>query len=424
MEQANHTEATATAPPTAEPTSPVGGDATATDSPGTATAALAGDAGRGPSVPRRGRLDSLDVFRGATIAGMLLVNNPGDWGNIYPPLRHAEWHGWTPTDLIFPFFLFIVGVAMIFSFSARRARGASGRTLALKVVSRAAILFGLGLLLHAFPWWDVDLSGLRIPGVLQRIALAYLAASAIVLMTGVRGWALAAAVLLLGYWALEMLVPVPGVGAGVLEPGLDLGAYLDRQVFGTEHLWDYSRTWDPEGLLSTLPAVGTVLLGALTGRWIRADGRSALEKTVGLFIAGNVALVAGLAWGAVFPINKNLWTSSYVLFTGGIALHFLAVCYWFIDVRGHRRWTTPFIVFGRNAIAAFVLSSLGARVLGLVQVPDGSAGAVPLKRFLYEALFASWASPRNASLAFATAYVLVWLGLMWILYRRRVFIKI
>jgi predicted acyltransferase len=373
------------------------------------------------SGPAATRLDSLDVFRGVTIAGMLLVNNPGSWAaaDIYPPLRHAAWHGWTPTDLIFPFFLFIVGASMTFSFAKLLERGATRGALLGKTIKRAAILFGLGLLLHGFP--SYDLSTIRIPGVLQRIALAYLMASALVLYLRPRGQAIAGAILLLGYWAAMTLIPVPGSGAGVLEPGRDLGAYIDRAVFGTGHLWIWSTTWDPEGLLSTLPAVATVLTGVFAGYWIRSD-RSPLEKTIGLFLAGHVGLLLGVAWGAVFPINKNLWTSSYVVFTSGMACHFLAVCYWLVDVRRHRRWSVPFLVFGTNAIAAFFLSSLGARILNLIRV--GAGEGVPLKTWIYETAFAPLAAPVNASLAFAIAYTCFWLGIMAVLYRRRIFIKV
>lgn len=390
------------------------GEQTVTRGPSPGTPAVA-------APPRR--LVSLDVFRGITIAGMLLVNNPGSWAYVYGPLQHAEWHGWTPTDLIFPFFLFIVGVATTFSFGNRLDRGADRRELFAKVAKRSLILFGLGLLLHGFP--EYDLSTIRIPGVLQRIAVAYFFASAVVLTTGWRGQAAVAGTLLLVYWGLLMLVPVPGVGAGVLEPGRDLGAFLDRLVFGTEHLWAQSRTWDPEGILSTLPAIGTVLVGVLAGHWIRSDRRDA-DKLVGLFIAANTGLGLGLLWGTIFPINKSLWTSSYVLFTGGMALHLLAICYWLVDVRHRRAWAKPFVILGMNAIAAFFLSGLFARVLGLVQVggDPGDVAAVSLKAWLYNNLFASWAGPLNGSLTFAVGYVLVWLGLMAVLYRRRIFIKV
>jgi predicted acyltransferase len=368
-----------------------------------------------------GRLHSLDVFRGMTIAGMLLVNNPGTWSQIYPPLRHAEWHGWTPTDLIFPFFLFIVGVAMTFSFGRLREGGASRGALVRKAAKRAAILFGLGLLLHGFPNY-LDLSSLRIPGVLQRIALAYFAATLIVLYLRPRGQLMALGALLLGYWALQTLVPVPGIGAASLEPGRDLGAWLDRLVFTEAHLWSQARTWDPEGLLSTLPAIGTTLCGVFAGYWLRS-GPAVSARALGLALAGVAALGLGLLWGAWFPINKNLWTSSYVVFTAGFAAVVLAACYWIVDVRGWQRWAKPFTIYGLNAIAAFFLSGLFARLLTLVRVPAGD-GTVTLKSWIFTNAFLSGASPINASLAYAVAFVLLWLGIMWVFYRRGIFLKV
>jgi predicted acyltransferase len=374
-----------------------------------------------PIHPVPTRLVSLDAFRGMTIAGMLLVNNPGTWSQIYGPLRHAEWHGWTPTDLIFPFFLFIVGVAMTFSFGILTERGATRTTLVRKAAKRAAILFGLGLLLHGFPNY-LDISTLRIPGVLQRIALAYFAATVIVLYLRPRGQAVALAVLLLGYWALQTLTPVPGMGISVLEPGRDLGAFIDRLVFTEAHLWSQARTWDPEGLLSTLPAIGTVLCGVFTAYWLRSARRPS-DKAIGLALAGAAALALGLAWGGWFPINKNLWTSSYVVFTAGFAAVVLAACYWLIDVRGWQAWAKPFTIYGMNAIAAFFLSGLFARLLTLVRVPQGDA-TVTLKGWIFNNLFLSWASPINASLAYAIAFVLLWLGIMWVFYRRGIFVKV
>src|SRR5690606_12001508 len=264
----------------------------------------------------------------------------------------------------------------------------------------------------------VDFGTLRIPGVLQRIAVAYLAASVIVLYTGPRGQAVATALLLLGYWALMTLVPVPGHGAGDLSPDGNLAAYLDRLILGTDHLWQYSRTWDPEGILSTLPAIGSVLLGVFAGHWIRS-GRPRGRITVGLLAAGVAATAVGAAWGVVFPINKNLWTSSYTVFTGGLALLLLGACYWVVDVKGWRGWTLPGVVFGTNAIAAYFLSGIFARLLNMVRVGDE-----PLKAWLYDHAFASWAGPLPGSLAFALAFVGLWLGLMAILYRRRIFIKV
>jgi predicted acyltransferase len=374
----------------------------------------------GPAAP--GRLVSLDVFRGITVAGMLLVNNPGTWSAIYPPLAHAEWHGWTPTDLIFPFFLFIVGVSMAFSLLPSLERGEGRGGLLRKAAVRGAKLFALGLILAAFPFYDLDLAHLRIPGVLQRIGVAFVAAAALVVFLRPRAQAIATGALLLGYWAAMTLIPVPGFGAGDLGKDGNVAAYIDRAVIGTDHMWKSAKTWDPEGLFSTLPAVATVMLGVFAGRWLRS-GRSPAEKAVGLFLVGNVAMVVGLAWHAVFPINKNLWTSSYVVFTAGMALHFLATCYWVVDVRGFQRWSRPFLVFGVNAIAAFFLSGVMARILNLVKLP-ATPDPISLKAWIFNHGFASWLSPVNASLAFALCFVLFWIGMMEVLYRRRIFIKV
>lgn len=362
-----------------------------------------------------GRLLSLDAFRGLTIAGMILVNNPGTWGAIYAPFRHAAWHGWTPTDLIFPFFLLIVGVSVPFSFSRRLERGDSRAVLFRHILRRSVILFGLGLFMAAFPRFEWD--GLRIMGVLQRIGLVYLMAATAYLFLGPRGRGGLATVLLLGYWALLTLVPVPGFGPGDLSPDGNLGAYLDRALLG-DRLWQ--DTWDPEGLLSTLPAIATTLIGMFGGEWVRRNGPT--ERTAaGLLAAGVVGVVAGLAWGTVLPINKPLWTSSYVVFTAGAGFLLLGVFFWIMEVRDHKAWARPFIVYGMNAIAVFVASGLLAKTMGLVRVQDGRT---TLKGWLFSRGFQSWAGDLNGSLLFAIAYVLFWLGLMWVLYRRRIFIKI
>jgi predicted acyltransferase len=368
-----------------------------------------------------GRLTSLDAFRGATIAGMILVNNPGSWSYVYAPLLHAEWHGWTPTDLIFPFFLFIVGVAMPISFGKRLARGDSKRGLARHVVTRSAILFGLGLFMALFPTFS-DWGTLRIPGVLQRIGVVYLVASTLYLTLGARGRWSALAVILLGYWALMTLVPVPGFGAGDLSPGGNLGAYLDRLILGQQHLYR-ADVWDPEGLLSTLPAVGTALLGIFTGEWLVSD-RAAGAKVKGLLVASAVAVALGLLWDLLFPINKKIWTSSYVVFCAGMAGLILGAFYWMIELRARKKWSRPFVIYGMNAIAVFVGSGLLTKTLIKIPVaaPDGQSTSV--YGWMYRHLFASWAGPLHGSFAFALSYVGFWLFLMWLLYRRRIFIKI
>jgi predicted acyltransferase len=366
------------------------------------------------------RLVSLDVFRGITIAGMVLVNNPGTWAHIYWPLQHAQWHGWTPTDLVFPFFLFIVGVAITLAFGSRVESSRSTRDLYLKVIKRTLIIFAIGLFLNAFPYFG--LSELRIPGVLQRIAVCYFFASIIFLNTKVRTQIAITIALLLVYWFLVKLIPAPGFAAGDLTKEGSLPSFIDRVVFG-KHVWAQAKVYDPEGLLSTIPALATTLIGVLTGHWLRTKN-SAYEKVAGMFVGGAMCVAVGWAWNSFFPINKALWTSSYVLFTGGLALQFLALCYWVIDIKGYRRWAKPFEIFGVNAIALYVGAGIMAEVLGVIKVSGSSGTKIPLGSWIYENLFASWASPVNASLAFAVAFVLVWLGLMWILYQRKIFIKV
>ena len=370
----------------------------------------------------RGRVVSLDAFRGLTIAAMILVNNPGSWAYVYAPLAHAEWHGWTPTDLIFPYFLFIVGVAIPFSLSRRLAEGAGRGRLFRHVVRRSLILIGLGLAMRAVP--DFDILDMRLYGVLQRIGLVYCAAAALYLWGSERGRAAWTAGLLLGYWAVLALVPVPGgAGAGDLSPDGNLAAWLDRLIMG-DRLWQ--GTWDPEGLLSTLPAVGTCLLGIFCGEWLRS-GRAGGKIARRMWAWGAGLVVAGLAWDVVFPINKNLWTSSYVLFTAGTALLLFGAMYWVIDVKRVRdgwrgAWVTPLVVYGMNSIAVFVASGMFAKTLARIRV--GGEGGTPLSAWLYESAFRPWAGDYGGSLAMALAQVSFWLGVMWLLHRRGIHIKI
>jgi predicted acyltransferase len=378
---------------------------------------------------RRERLTALDVFRGLTIAGMLLVNNPGTWSAIYPPLRHAAWHGWTPTDLIFPFFLFIVGITTHLSLDARRARGDDDGKLVLQVLRRGGIIILLGLLLSGFPFipkYGFDFSTMRIPGVLQRIGVAYIAAALLALWTSTRTQLLVAAALLLGYWAVMTLVPVPGTGmVGALalsRPDATLAAWVDRTLLG-DHLWKVSKTWDPEGILSTIPAIGTAMLGVLAGRWI-ASPRPLMDRIAGLFAGGSIGMVVGLMWHWSFPINKNLWTSSYVLFTAGMACVTIATCIWLIDVQRVTGWTKPFVVFGMNPILAFVGSGMMARLMASIIKVERGGQTVSLQKAIYDSTFASWLAPMNASLLYAVCFVVLWFLILAGLYRRGVFLKV
>lgn len=367
------------------------------------------------------RLIFLDVFRGLTVAGMVLVNNPGSWAHIYWPLEHAEWNGWTPTDLIFPFFLFIVGVAIPLALGKRIERGDSRRALFLKVLYRSAIIFLLGEFLAGFPYFH--LSTIRIPGVLQRIAVCYFFASLIFLKTRPRTQAIIAVALLIIYWRVMKHFPAPGYYAGDWSKEGSLASYIDRRVLGP-HIWKQGIVYDPEGILSTMGALATTLFGVLTGNYLRDKTRAPIERVAHMLIAGVCCVIVGWIWNAWFPINKSLWTSSYVFFTAGLALQFLALCYWLIDIKGYKLWTKPFVIFGVNAIVLFVGTGVMARLMGLIKFsrPDGTRRS--LQGLIYNNAFASWLPPNRASLAFAISFILLWLFFMWLLYRKNIIIKI
>ncbi|MEO8647791.1 MAG: DUF5009 domain-containing protein [Acidobacteriota bacterium] len=443
------------------------------------------------------RLISLDVFRGMTIAGMVLVNNPGTWSAIYSPLEHAAWHGITPTDYIFPFFLFIVGVAIPIALGKRIAAGITRDTY-LRIVVRAATIFVVGLLLSAIPFFDFAKTGIpyaiklavvfgyctalflylwgkvtpalivaavsaaavavfwlagyvvvpynigtmRIPGVLQRIAVCYLITSIIYVNTSWKQQTAIGFALLLLYWLIMVCVPVPGCEVTTIDDkACNFAAYFDRMILTESHMWRSSKVFDPEGLLSTIPAIVTTLSGVLTGTWLRSKGRSeenvqepevtdlmsrisAMNKAGGIFFAGTALLAVGWSWSLLFPLNKSLWTSSYVLYTSGLALLTLGFCYWLIDIKGYRAWARPFVVFGVNALALFVFSGMMARVMGMIRFAGSDGKETSLQGWIFNTFFLSWAAPINASLAYATCFILLWLGLMWILYSRRIYIKV
>ncbi|CAN7488278.1 DUF5009 domain-containing protein [Phenylobacterium sp. LjRoot225] len=397
---------------------------------------------------RRERLVSLDVFRGLTVAGMLLVNDPGKFDAVYAPLSHAAWHGWTPADLVFPSFLFIVGITTHLSLSARQARGDAPQVMLRQIVRRAALIFLIGLGLHWFPFHTYgpmpgaapaglparigdSLLHLRIPGVLQRIALCYLAGGLLTLSAGWRTQIAVLGAILLGYWAMLMGVPVPGSGAtglaAIAEPSATLGAWIDRRLFDWGpwgvHLWKYSRTWDPEGALSTLPAVGTVILGLLAGRWIGQD--RPLDQRVRLLLAAGAAgILLGLVWGVAFPINKNLWTSSYVLFAGGVGAALLALLMLTIELKGRRRWAAPFLVFGVNPILAYALSEATATVIYSWWTAPHQGRQVGVELWFTDLVFSPWLPPKLASLAFALTYVAAFYLLLRAFYTRGLILKI
>ena len=362
-----------------------------------------------------GRIASLDAFRGFAIASMVLVNNPGDWAHLYAPLDHAKWNGWTFTDLVFPFFLFAAGMSMAVSLDRRLRAGEDRAKLMASMVKRAAVIFLVGFVLNLFP--SFDFSTVRIPGVLQRIALCIVIAAPIAIGCRTRtlvAWIFAFMAI---YSALMLLVAVPGpdgvVAAGVLEPGRDFGAWLDRAVFH-EHLWKQARTWDPEGLTSTLPAVGSVLFGVGAGRWLLRQP-SSLRTSSLLFAAGLVALGVGLDLDRVFmPINKNLWTPTYAIFMTGWSLVALAVFHATMDARSMgRRLFRPLSIYGMNALFIFALSGLVARLLIM---GDG-------KRALYAPIQALPVAPENASLLFAIAFDLAMFAVAWLMWKKRWFVR-
>lgn len=410
------------------------------------TAPVATPAARQP----RERLLSLDVFRGLTIAGMLLVNNPGSWGAIYPPLEHAAWNGWTPTDLIFPFFLFIAGVTTHLSLTARRARGDDEAAIRRQIIRRGLLIFLLGFLVNGFPfftWGSVpgipDPSFLqrvvdrlyhwRIMGVLQRIGLAYMVAALLTQGRTVKQQVLTIIALLYGYWFAMTLLPVPGSGAmGQLVLGdatRTMAAWWDRLLldwsrFGLgNHTWASSVTWDPEGPFSTIPAIATAMLGNLAGQWVVAK-RPLTDRLNGLFAAGALGMMVGLMWNWSFPINKSIWTSSYVVFSAGMACVAIATIMWIVDLQRVQGWTKPFVTYGMNPMAAFVGSGVMARCIYSIFYVTYQGEHVPVQAAVYRALFLSWLEPVNASLAFACAFVLFWFGVLYLLYRNKIFFKV
>ena len=386
-------------------------------------------------MPDSQRLLSLDVFRGLTIAAMILVTDPGTYAARYAPLCHAKWQGATPTDMIFPAFLFIAGAAIPFAFASRIARGDTGFRLFLQVLRRSVLLFLIGLLLNGFP--DFHLHAIRIPGILQRIAICYLCGATLYFALGKSPraarlrtpiiFAIIAA-LLAGYWVLLKFVPVPGFGPGRLDTFGNLPAYIDRAVFTVPHLWAYGITpgrgvtFDPEGLLSTLPPFATLLIGMLAGQWLRGTA-TPIRKAAVLALAGAAFAALGLALSPLLPLNKQLSTPTFALLSSGVALLALAIFYLAVDVRGWRAGLTPALVFGTNAILAFAISTVITTLADRIRIAAAS-GTLTLHELGYQRGFATWLSPINASLAYAIAIVLLNLVLVYPLYRKRIFLRL
>lgn len=351
---------------------------------------------------------------------MVLVNTPGN-ATPYALLEHSAWHGWTPADMVFPFFVFILGAAVPFSLSKRLERGASRRELLATALRRTAFLFCLGLIMNAWPFSADRLAHLRIPGVLQRLALCYGATVALFLYLRAAGLAALAAAGLAGYWLALRHIAAPGFSAGDLSRAGNLPAWLDRRLMAG-HLWEPD--YDPEGLLSTVPAVSQSLLGALTGAWLGSrDARR--NKTAALAAAGVLLALAGLSWGLCFPINKSLWTSSFVLFTSGLALLALAALHRTLDESAWGApWLRPFEALGVSALAAYVLPILGVRLMHLWRLPRPDGGAGNLRTWLTDHLFSPWLSQPAASLGFSLSYAVLWMFLFLALYRRKIVVKI
>lgn len=358
------------------------------------------------------RLLSLDVFRGATIAGMVMVNNPGDWGHVYAPWRHSRWDGWTYTDTVFPFFLWIVGVAMMFSFAKRIERGDDKGTLALHVLRRSFIIFALGIFIAAFPFGlafgeKFSFETLRIPGVLQRIAICYFLAGMLVLNFSTRVQIGITFSLLALYWILVKTLNVPGFGVGVWTPTGNLAWFIDSHLL-SGHTWTGAPVpgFDPEGILSTLPAIATTMFGVFAGLFLRSE-RSKEDKVAWMFVAGSIFILAGVIADNWLPINKNMWTSSYAVFMAGLALNVLACLYWIIDVKGWSSWSKPLAVYGMNAITVYVLSELLAELGWLIKVTGPDGKIVSLQGWYYQALFVPLGNPMVTSFLHSVAFMLV-----------------
>lgn len=421
----------------------------------------------------KNRLLSLDVLRGLTIMLMTIVNNPGDWGHVYAPFLHAEWHGCTPTDLVFPTFLFIVGITTVLATPQKIVTDATIQ----KILTRFLRIFLLGLFLNFFSKIHIfglegialllarlvitagvvvalfsdydrkkqlyvalgifllmmilafggfeDYKNVRIPGVLQRIGIVYLVVSLLYLSTTLRTQIVVGLVLLLAYWAIMTLIPVPGVGPANVEKATNIAAWLDYLLL-PDHLWASAKTWDPEGILSTLPAVGTGIAGLLTGALL-TSALSSRKKGLYLLAAGVAGIILGLLWNEVFPINKALWTSSYVFYAAGIALVILAMLYYIIDYKEWQGWLMPFLVFGVNPMVVFFFSGIIPRTLSSIQVPHpvDAGETVGLQSYLYNFQIAPhFANPKSASMAGALIYLAIWFVILYVFYRKKLIFKV
>lgn len=367
----------------------------------------------------RGRLASLDAFRGLTLALMILVDSPGNHGAVFTLLSHAAWNGWTIADTIFPAFLFMVGVSIVFSLDRRKEAG-SQQTIIRPILKRTAILFALGIFINIFPRFNF--STLRIPGVLQRIALCYFFVSLIVLKSGLRGRILWLIGLLGSYWLMMRFIPVPGVGAGVLEPGKNFAAWVDSHLLG-RYMWSYyGGKWDPEGIVSTVPAIATTLFGVLTAQWLKSSF-SPGSKVMAMLAAGALIMISGLILGHWLPINKSLWTSTFSMFMAGMSVISLGLFYLLIDVAEFVQWSKPLIIMGMNAITVYILSIVFVHTLWNIDVQTSAREKISLHSYLFR-YFHTPFGPKTDSLLWGLFVVFCMYVVAWIMWRKRIFIKI
>jgi predicted acyltransferase len=367
------------------------------------------------------RLLSLDIFRGFTMAAMILVNDPGNWAHIYPPLEHSVWNGCTPTDLIFPSFLFMAGVSIVYAMQSKKIDTSGHTKILLHAFRRMVTLIIISLLVQLF--YHHSLTHLRFPGVLQRIAVVYFICTFLYLKSTQKALDWMLGISLVGYYIIMAFIPVPDGHPANLDPETNMGAWIDRLVFTSNHLWASSKTWDPEGLLGVIPSIGTGLFGMRVGTWIKRTDRDSSTKTAWLFVYGILAIVVGMIWDLFFPINKALWSSSFVLYAGGISTVGLTLAYWFIDIQGYKKFFWPFLVFGTNSISAYILADIVPGLINLVKI-NHNGKTLPGMEYLYQTLFAPYFSPVNASVIDAIAFVLLIWVMMYPLYIKKIIIKV
>ncbi|MCU0431295.1 MAG: heparan-alpha-glucosaminide N-acetyltransferase domain-containing protein [Cytophagaceae bacterium] len=360
-----------------------------------------------------GRILSVDLLRGITVMAMILVNNPGDYSNTFAVLLHAEWHGCTPTDLVFPFFLFIVGISV--SFSLRSYQQQPTKVYG-KIIKRSLLLIALGLFLNLFPTFD--LSTLRIPGVLQRIGIVFFFSSLAFLHLNSKQRNGLTAILLLGYWVVMCFIPTSISEIGQLDPGKNVAAWVDDLLLHG-HMWEYSQTWDPEGILSTIPAIATGLLGLKAGEMLGNTLLSPSEKIISIFVSGISLATAGWLWGMTFPINKSLWTSSYTIYSAGLAFIALGMVYWYFDWRQNRFYTTPILAFGSNAITAYMVSEILVDVCSHLEWAQRS-----LRQYGYEFIRLGFLPEKINSLLFALCWLSIIYLVVYFMYRKKIFLKV